>query len=77
MKTSFWIAHGNALGLVGDDLGAAASTATGTGRDISITDGHWIITMGQFGIVGFIAEFGLLGFSVLRAAGSLKFARMQ
>src|SRR5262249_6126515 len=29
------------------------------GGDISITDGRWVITLGQFGIFGFIAEFGL------------------
>ena len=44
------------------------------GRDSSITDGHWIITMGTFGLVGFIAEFGLLALAVLRAAMALKFA---
>jgi hypothetical protein len=42
------------------------------GRDSSITDGHWIITMGEFGLFGFIAEFGLLALVVLRAAGALK-----
>jgi hypothetical protein len=47
------------------------------GGDTSITDGHWIITMGTFGIVGFVAEFGLLGFTVLRAAMAMKLARMK
>ena len=47
------------------------------GGDTSITDGHWIITMGQFGIVGFTAEFGLLGFAVFRAATALKFAKAK
>jgi hypothetical protein len=42
------------------------------GRDISTTDGHWIITMGQFGLFGFIAEFGLLGLPVFRAASALR-----
>lgn len=45
------------------------------GGDSSITDGHWIITMGQFGITGFIAEFGLLALSIFSASRSLKFAR--
>ncbi len=45
-----------------------------TGRDLSVTDGRWIITMGQFGIVGFLAEFGLLALAVVRAAGSLRYA---
>lgn len=31
-----------------------------TGRDVSITDGLWIITLGQNGIVGFGALFGAL-----------------
>jgi hypothetical protein len=37
------------------------------GKDISLTDGQWIITLGQFGIVGFLAEFGLLALGVFRA----------
>jgi len=41
-----------------------------TGKDDSVTDGHWIITMGQFGFIGFIAEFGLLGWAVVRAAAA-------
>jgi hypothetical protein len=42
------------------------------GKDISITDGRWIITLGQFGFVGFLAEFGLLSLCVIRAASALK-----
>jgi hypothetical protein len=45
------------------------------GRDSSITDGRWIITMGTFGIVGFVAEFGLLALPVLRAAMSLRYTQ--
>jgi hypothetical protein len=45
------------------------------GRDSSITDGTWIITIGIFGMVGFVAEFGLLALAVLRAATALKFAQ--
>jgi hypothetical protein len=45
------------------------------GRDSSITDGTWIITLGVFGLVGFIAEFGLLALAVFRAAMALKFAQ--
>lgn len=36
------------------------------------TDGRWIITFGQFGIFGFIAEFGLLAVTVLRAYTAFK-----
>src|SRR5258708_39137399 len=32
------------------------------------------MTLGQFGMVGFLAEFGLLSISVFRAASALKFA---
>jgi hypothetical protein len=39
-----------------------------SGKDISVTDGRWTITLGTFGILGFIAEFGLLGLCVIRAS---------
>src|SRR5262249_26869967 len=45
-----------------------------TGQDVSVTDGHWIITMGTLGLIGFLAEFGLLVWPVFRAALALKFA---
>ena len=45
------------------------------GGDSSITDGTWIITLGMFGLVGFVAEFGLLALAVFRAAMALKFAQ--
>jgi hypothetical protein len=47
------------------------------GNDVSITDGRWIITMGQFGLFGFLAEFGLLSITVFRAAFALRFARSK
>ena len=46
-----------------------------TGQDLSITDGWWIIVLGTFGIAGFIGRFGLLGYSVLRAAKMLKYVQ--
>jgi hypothetical protein len=46
----------------------------GLGADASVTDGRWIITVGQFGLLGFLAEFGLLGISVFYAAKALRFA---
>ena len=46
----------------------------GDGKDISLTDGLWIITLGSFGLVGFLAQFGLLALPVFRAASSFKFA---
>ena len=45
-----------------------------SGRDLSVTDGRWIITMGQFGFFGFLAEFGLLALPVLRATSSFRYA---
>jgi len=44
-----------------------------TGKDESVTDGRWVITFGQFGILGFIAEFGLLAITVFRAQKAAKF----
>jgi hypothetical protein len=45
-----------------------------SGKDISLTDGEWIITLSQFGLVGFIAQFGLLALPVFRALFAAKFA---
>jgi hypothetical protein len=42
------------------------------GKDISVTDGHWIITISQFGLIGFLFEFGLLALPVFRAASALR-----
>jgi hypothetical protein len=46
----------------------------GIGGDTSITDGLWVIVLGQFGLIGFIAEFGLLAMPVFWAAKALRFA---
>ncbi|MEH2628581.1 hypothetical protein V1292_006636 [Bradyrhizobium sp. AZCC 1719] len=43
------------------------------GKDISITDGAWIQIFGQFGVVGFLAQFGLLALPVFRAMSALKY----
>jgi hypothetical protein len=48
-----------------------------TGKDISTTDGHWIVTFGQFGWLGFIAEFGLLTVPVFRAISAAKYAQSR
>jgi hypothetical protein len=47
------------------------------GNDLSITDGRWIITMGQFGLFGFLAEFGLLVIPIYRAVRALRFANFR
>jgi hypothetical protein len=44
------------------------------GRDISLTDGHWIVILGQSGLFGFFAEFALLVLPVFRAASAFKLA---
>ena len=46
-----------------------------SGHDISIPDGEWVIVLGMFGLVGFVAEFGLLVLPVYRVAAALKFAK--
>ena len=46
-----------------------------TGRDISVTDGRWIIVMSQFGWAGLLAEFGLLALPVFRSATMLRYTK--
>lgn len=46
-----------------------------SGKDTSVTDGRWIIDLGQFGLIGFLTEFGLLSFCVFRAAAAFRHAR--
>jgi len=41
------------------------------GEKASVTDGYWIIVMGQSGLIGFVLVFGLMIFPVLAAAPSL------
>jgi hypothetical protein len=42
-----------------------------SGADTSVTDGEWIITFGQFGVFGFIAQFGLLSVGIFRSRRAL------
>jgi hypothetical protein len=46
-----------------------------SGKDDSVTDGQWIIAIGQFGLVGFFAQFGLLSLGVFRAVSAIKLAK--
>lgn len=46
-----------------------------TGKDISVTDGRWIIVFSQFGWVGLIAEFGLLALPVFRSRKTIRFLK--
>jgi hypothetical protein len=50
-------------------------TTEQSGKDLSVTDGNWIITIGQFGLFGFFAQFGLLVWPVFRTVAALKFIR--
>ncbi|WP_339037596.1 hypothetical protein WHZ78_07520 [Bradyrhizobium symbiodeficiens] len=43
-----------------------------TGKDVTLSDGHWVITMGSFGLFGFLAEFGLLALTVFRAIPAIR-----
>ncbi len=43
-----------------------------SGRDNSTTDGLWILTLGSFGFVGFLAQFGLLTLPVFRVGAAIK-----
>lgn len=46
-----------------------------TGRDLTVTDGRWIIVMGEYGWFGYLAEFGLLMLPVLYGASVLKYMK--
>jgi hypothetical protein len=46
-----------------------------TGRDLSITDGDWIIVLGTRGLVGFAGLYGMLGLTVLLAYRRLRRVR--
>lgn len=46
-----------------------------TGQDMVYTDGEWILILGSFGVVGFLAAFGLLTLPVFRAASAFKFTK--
>lgn len=39
-----------------------------TGRDLSVTDGLWVITIGSFGWLGYIGQFGMLAVPVILLA---------
>lgn len=38
-----------------------------TGRIMTVTDGQWVLTLGVFGWIGYLAEFGLLAAAFLQA----------
>ena len=38
-----------------------------TGEDLSVTDGTWIITLGTYGLIGYLSFFGLMALPVMMA----------
>ena len=48
-----------------------------TGRDLSVTDGRWIIVIGQFGWAGLLAEFGLLALPIFLCAKFLRYTETR
>lgn len=48
-----------------------------SGKDLSTTDGRWIVTFGQFGWLGFISEFGLLTLPVFQAIRAARLAKSK
>jgi len=46
-----------------------------TGKDLSVTDGRWIIVMGVYGWVGFFVEFGILALPVFRSAKVIRYVK--
>jgi hypothetical protein len=43
-----------------------------SGRDVSITDGEWIITYGMFGWLGYLSLFGLFATALMRARTGIR-----
>jgi hypothetical protein len=46
--------------------------AAGTGQDISITDGGWIMQFGSWGWLGYLSYFGLFAVSVFRSRQAVR-----
>jgi len=44
-----------------------------TGKDLSVTDGRWIIVLGEYGLIGYLSEFGLLALSVIRSSRAIRY----
>ena len=47
------------------------------GFDSSVTDGRWVITLGVYGLVGFLAEFGLLAIPIIRAVKAARVVKSR
>jgi hypothetical protein len=71
------LAHANERPLFGWGRYGRNRIYSSSGDDISTTDGLWIITLGQLGFFGFLAQFGLLAMPVFRALASLRFVTQK
>jgi hypothetical protein len=49
----------------------------GIGIDTNVTDGRWIITFGQFGLIGYLAEFILLAIPIFYVSWVLALSRYR
>jgi hypothetical protein len=71
------LAHANERPLFGWGRYGRNRIYSSSGDDISTTDGLWIITLGQLGFFGFLAQFGLLAMPVFRALASFRFVAQK
>lgn len=47
------------------------------GRDLTVTDGYWIIVFGQFGLIGFLSIFGLIFYTMIVARKAFNITKEQ
>jgi hypothetical protein len=71
------LAHANERAFFGWGRYGRSRVYSDAGDDISATDGLWIITLGQAGLIGFLAQFGLLVLPVFRAFASFRFVKSK
>jgi hypothetical protein len=72
------LAHASERLLLGwGRYGRSRVYSSDSGDHVTIPDGMWIITIGEYGILGFLAQFGLLALSVCRAAAALRLIRQR
>jgi hypothetical protein len=71
------LAHANERPFFGWGRYGRSRVYSSAGADISTTDGLWIITLGQAGLIGFLAQFGLLAIPVFRAIACFRFVKSE
>ena len=57
--------HANAKPVAGWGTWGRNRVFNDNGRDISTTDGYWVLIVGIYGWLGYIAQFGLLGITTI------------